>query len=108
MRIRLGFDLVYACPKPTPMILTLNVHFSRVSDLLWPDHILVHPSVPIVGYRDAFGNWCSRLVAPAGEIRISTDTIIEDSGLPDAVDPLAEDYARNLLQVAQEFATALQ
>jgi transglutaminase-like putative cysteine protease len=28
-------------------------------------------------------------VAPAEEIRISTDAIIEDSGLPDAVDPLA-------------------
>jgi len=71
------------------MILNLNVHFSRVSDLLQPDHIRVHPSVPIVGYRDAFGNWCSRLAAPAGELRISTDRIIEDSGLTDVVDPLA-------------------
>jgi transglutaminase-like putative cysteine protease len=89
MRIRLGFELVYACPKPTPMILTLNVHYSRVSDLSRPDHLLVQPRVPISGYRDGFGNWCSRLVAPAGEIRISTDTTIDDSGLPDPVDPLA-------------------
>jgi len=89
MQIRLGFELIYTCPKPTPMILTLNVHYSRVSDLKAPDHIRTQPGVPIVGYRDGFGNWCSRLMAPAGEIRISTDAIIEDSGLPDALDPLA-------------------
>ena len=39
MQIRLGYELVYACPQSTPMILTLNVHYSRVSDLLAPDHI---------------------------------------------------------------------
>jgi hypothetical protein len=39
MQIRLGFELIYACPKPTPMILTLNVHYSRVSDLREPDHL---------------------------------------------------------------------
>jgi len=92
MQIRFGFELVYACPKPTPMILTLNVHYSRVSDLLTPDHLLTQPSVPIAGYRDGFGNWCSRLVAPAGEIRIATDAIIQDSGLPDAVEPQAEQH----------------
>jgi transglutaminase-like putative cysteine protease len=89
MQIRFGFELVYACPKPTPMILALNVHYSRVSDLLTPDHLVTQPSVPIVGYRDGFGNWCTRLVAPAGEIRITTDAIIQDSGFPDAVEPLA-------------------
>ncbi len=89
MRIRFGFELVYACPKPTPMILNLNVHYSRASDLSRPDHIRVQPSVPLVGYRDGFGNWCSRLVAPAGEIRICADATIEDSGLPDPVAPLA-------------------
>jgi transglutaminase-like putative cysteine protease len=90
MQIRFGFELVYACTKPTPMILNLNVHYSRVSDLLRPDHLVTQPSVPIVGYRDGFGNWCSRLVAPAGEIRIATDAIIQDSGLPDAAEPQAE------------------
>jgi transglutaminase-like putative cysteine protease len=84
MQIRLGFELVYDCPKPTPMIMNLNVHYSRVSDLLRPDHLHTRPSVPVVGYRDGFGNWCSRLTAPAGEIRISTDAVIQDSGLLDA------------------------
>ena len=93
MQTRLGYELVYTCPQRTPMILTLNVHYSRVSDLLAPDHILTQPAVPVTGYRDGFGNWCSRLVAPPGDLCISTDTTIKDSGLPDAVDPAAMQHA---------------
>jgi transglutaminase-like putative cysteine protease len=93
MQIRTGCELVYTCPQRTPMILTLNVHYSRASDLLAPDHIRTQPAVPIDAYRDGFGNWCSRLVAPPGEIRIGTDTRINDSGLPDVVDPTAMQHA---------------
>ena len=28
MKLSVGFDIVYDCPQPTPMILTLNVHYS--------------------------------------------------------------------------------
>jgi transglutaminase-like putative cysteine protease len=87
MEIRLGYELVYACPKPTPMILTLNVHYTRVSDLVEPDHIRTQPAVPLTGYRDGFGNWCTRLVAPTGDIHIASDAVVRDSGLPDPVDP---------------------
>jgi transglutaminase-like putative cysteine protease len=93
MQIRIGYELVYACPQRTPMILTLNVHYSRVSDLAVPDHIVTQPAVAITGYRDGFGNWCSRLVAPPGEIRISSDAVIHDSGLPDPTDPGAMQHA---------------
>jgi transglutaminase-like putative cysteine protease len=75
------------------MILTLNVHFSRVSDLVIPDHIVTSPPTPITAYRDGFGNWCSRIVAPPGEIRISTDALINDCGLPDAADPSSTQHA---------------
>ncbi len=64
--LRVGYDFTYACPQPTPMILMLNIHFSRVSDIVVPDHLIVSPSVPVSGYRDMFGNWCMRIVAPAG------------------------------------------
>ncbi|MFV8755148.1 transglutaminase-like domain-containing protein [Nannocystaceae bacterium ST9] len=93
MRIKIGYELDYACPQPTPMILTLNVHYSRVADLAAPDHLITRPSTPITGYRDGFGNWCTRLVAPQGTLRITTDTIIEDSGLPDAIEPDAAQHA---------------
>ena len=87
MRLRAGYELRYEFPQPTPIILILNVHFTRVSDLAQPDHIVVSPSVPISGYRDGFGNWCSRLVAWAGQMIITTDFTISDSGLPDPILP---------------------
>ena len=89
MRIRIGYELTYECPQPTPMILTLNVHFGRVSDLVAPDHIVTSPPIPMTAYRDGFGNWCSRIVAPAGEIRISTNAVVNDNGLPNVVDAMA-------------------
>ncbi|MFO1119945.1 MAG: transglutaminase family protein, partial [Rhodospirillales bacterium] len=87
IQIRLGYELIYDCPQPTPMILTLNIHYSRVADMIGPDHIITDPSLPISGYRDGFGNWCSRMVAPQGRIRLYTDTVVRDSGKPDTVVP---------------------
>jgi transglutaminase-like putative cysteine protease len=87
MQIRVGYELEYTCPQPTPMILALSIHYSRSSDLVRPDHMVTSPAVHIRAYRDGFGNWCSRLVAPAGQIRISADALINDSGVPDLVVP---------------------
>ncbi len=90
MQIRVGYELVYRCPKPTPMILTLNVHYSRVSDLVKPDHLVLTPSTPISGYRDSFGNWCNRIVAPQGALRLYSDAIVNDSGAAEVVAPWLE------------------
>jgi len=89
MKIRVGFEIVYECPQPTPMILTLNVHYTRASDLLGPDHLIADPPVPMSAYRDGFGNWCTRIVAPQGILRLSTDTVVRDSGVPDVIVPTA-------------------
>ena len=72
MQIRLGYELIYECPQPTPMILMLNIHFNRVSDLIIADHIITGPPTPITAYRDGFGNWCSRIVAPQRTCRSAT------------------------------------
>lgn len=85
MKIRIGYELIYDCAQPTPMILSLSVHYSRMSDMIIPDHLIADPPVPISAYRDSFGNWCSRIVAPKGPLRLSTDAVIRDSGLPDIV-----------------------
>ena len=89
MQFRVGFEMVYQCEQPTPMILQLSIHYSRASDLVRPDHLLTSPSVPVTAYRDLFGNWCSRLVAPAGRFTLSTDAVVNDSGLTDVVAPAA-------------------
>ena len=92
MKIRVGFDIVYECPQPTPMILTLNVHYSRISDLQHPDHLMTDPPLPVTAYRDGFGNWCSRVVAPAGATRFSADAVVRDPGTPDRVHPSAQQH----------------
>ena len=86
MRIHVGCELRFEFSQTTPMIVTLNVHFSRVSELERPDYLITNPAVPIEGYRDSFGNWCSRLVAPGGQFSLGTDAIIRDSGVSDPID----------------------
>ena len=93
MKIRIGYDMVYACPQPVPMILMLNTHYSRASDVVVPDHVRTDPAVPLTAYRDGFGNWCSRMVAPAGDTRIFAEGIVRDTGLPDEVVPTAQQHA---------------
>jgi transglutaminase-like putative cysteine protease len=90
MRIRVGYELNYTFPQYTPMILTLSIHYSRAGDLVHPDHMHTDPSVPIRAYRDGFGNWCTRLVAPPGKMRIWTDTVVNDTGMTDVIAPWAE------------------
>lgn len=63
------------------MLLTLNLHYTRASDVLMVDHIVTQPAVPITAYRDNFGNWCSRIVAPTGTTHIRTNATVQDSGL---------------------------
>lgn len=90
MQIQVGYDLAYEFPQPTPMILMLNVHFSRASDLVAPDLMHVSPSVRVEGYRDTYGNWCNRLVAPSGKVRIHGSAIVSDSGLVETLPVAAE------------------
>jgi transglutaminase-like putative cysteine protease len=92
MQIRVGFEMVYEFVARTPMVLMLNVHPSRAADIIEPDQLRLTPTLPLTRYLDDFGNVCTRLVAPAGELTISTDALIADSGLPDAVEPAARQH----------------
>ncbi len=92
MQLRLGFEMAYECPQPTPMMMALNVHESRHGDLIEPDTLVTDPPTPMTSYRDGFGNVCTRLVAPAGRFVITANGVIEDDGeldefAPDAVTP---------------------
>ncbi|MEA2850698.1 MAG: hypothetical protein QOE02_717 [Rhodospirillaceae bacterium] len=93
MKIRVGYELIYDFPQPTPMILVLGTHLTRASDVIVPDYLTTAPAVTISPYRDSYGNWCSRLVAPAGRMRLSGDGVVRDSGLPDIVAPSAPQHA---------------
>jgi transglutaminase-like putative cysteine protease len=93
LQIQVGFEIVYDCPQPTPIILNLNVHFTRVSDLVGRDDLTFEPRVPMSAYRDSFGNWCTRIVAPVGRTRITANARVNDTGLVDAYAPDAQQAA---------------
>jgi transglutaminase-like putative cysteine protease len=93
VQISVGYEIVYDLPRPTPMLLTLHIHQSRAADLIVPDQLVTEPAVSVTGYFDKFGNWVSRIVAPAGQMRLSARAIVNDSGLPDPVVPCAIQHA---------------
>lgn len=92
MKIRVGFELAYDFVAPTPMVLMLNVHPSRGIDLIKPDQLRMTPAVPVTRYVDAFDNICTRVSAPKGELQISADGVVADSGLPDPIEETARQH----------------
>jgi len=85
VKIKVGYEIVYECPQPTPMLLMLHIHYSRAADIVVADVMQCEPSVPTTSYRDGFGNWCTRLVAPRGSLRLSATGLLNDSGVAEPV-----------------------
>jgi transglutaminase-like putative cysteine protease len=90
MLIRIGYEITFQVQQPTPMVLMLNVRPERAPDLLAPDIIHCDPYLPIYQYYDVFGNLCSRVLAPAGDVTFRADTVIRDPGVLDPYAPDAE------------------
>ncbi len=89
MFIKIGFDIELAVNSPMALVYLLHVHPSRRGDLLAPEFIYTDPTMPVVQeYQDSFGNQCGRLATPwgANSVRLYSNSIIRDSGLPDEVD----------------------
>ena len=86
MQIRLGYDIELDIPAPVSIVAVLNVHPSRMKDLLEPDYLRISPDVARDEYYDSFGNRCTRFLAPQGILRLSNSTLIQDPGTPDPVD----------------------
>jgi len=101
VEINVGYELIYDCPQPTPMMLVLHIHYTRAADILVPDYVTTDPAVPLAAYRDGFGNWCSRIVAPQGRITIASTAVVRDSGEPD---PVVSSAQQHLIQDLPEEA----
>jgi len=86
MLISLGCRLTFTFPQPTPVIAMLNVHCEHLDNMVHQDDLVTHPRVPIAGYRDGFGNWCVRMLAPVGDFVLSTNGVFRDTG---ELDPIA-------------------
>jgi transglutaminase-like putative cysteine protease len=83
MKIRFGYDLLYGHALGAPMIMMLHAQPGAGQRLLKPDAIRIEPYVPAVFYLDDFGNTCSRFIAETSTVRVSTDAVLEDSGVPE-------------------------
>jgi hypothetical protein len=85
MLIRIGYELEFEVASRTPMLLLLYTHPSLAAFLREPDYIRIAPELPVQVVTDVFGNFCGRIVAPAGQLHLWNTTIIDDSGQPDPV-----------------------
>ena len=85
MLIRIGYDIQFDVPVSAAMVTLLHVHPSRDKDLIEPDALHIDPKVEATEYIDAFGNRCTRFVAPPGLLRLHNSALIQDSGQPDEV-----------------------
>ena len=92
MQIRVGYEIVYQCPRETPMILMVHIHYSRAEYIVIPDHLKTNPVIPFTSYRDLFGNWCTRIVAPAGRLQLSASGLVNDTGETDVIVPGARQH----------------
>jgi transglutaminase-like putative cysteine protease len=99
MKIRAGFELLYDCPQPTPMILQVSVHPTRQADLISWDGLQISPPIPANTYHDTFGNFCHVIRAPAGRLTLATDFLVQDSGALDAIVPDARQHRLEELPV---------
>ena len=87
MLIRFGYEITINCWDPTPTVLQLSARDERSGDLVRPERFTTNPGVESTVYRDMFGNTCRRLIAPAGDLTLRGDSLIQDSGRPDPADP---------------------
>jgi hypothetical protein len=63
--LQVGYELLYDCPQPTPMILMLNIHSARASDIVVRDRLITNPAflsrpTTMALATGAAGLWCRR------------------------------------------------
>jgi transglutaminase-like putative cysteine protease len=90
MLIRIGYELLFDVPSPVPMLLKLYLHPSQISKVKQSEHLRIEPETPVEEFVDGFGNRASRLVLPAGRVRLWNQAVVSDSGQPDAVNDTAQ------------------
>src|SRR4051812_1152391 len=85
MRIKVGYNIRFQVPAPTPMQLLLNIYPNKYA-FAQPEAIHILPSVSRNTFSDTFGNIATRLVAPAGQLTLMNHAVVEVDGLADKID----------------------
>lgn len=87
MFIRIGYDIELGIDGPNALIYALRVCPDRRGDLVTPEVHTVTPRLIVDDYTDAYGNLCHRVRIPTGvsSVRLTSEAVIRDSGLPDPI-----------------------
>jgi transglutaminase-like putative cysteine protease len=81
----------FQLPAPVAFLTMLHVHPSLQPKLLLPDDIKTEPDLPQRTFIDSFGNRCTRIFAPAGQLRLFHNTEIVVPDTLDEIDPDAQE-----------------
>ncbi len=87
MLIRVGSEISFTFPEPTPIVLMLSMHPVRWPTVRVRENLHSRPFVPLTMFYDIYGNCCHRAVAPAGYVTFANDAVVDDCGLPDLIVP---------------------
>ena len=85
MFIRIGFEIAISSGLGTTLVLALSPHSSFSGRVIGNDSVRISHIVPIDLFTDTFGNRLTRVVVPAGDVRLWSDCIVEVDGQPDPV-----------------------
>ncbi len=92
MLVRIGYQITIESRAETVLILALSPHSSLDQRIVGCPQVQTTPHLPVERFIDAFGNQMTRLKAPPGRLSIWSDCIVEVDGLPDPVNPEAEQH----------------
>ena len=83
MFIRIGYEIVIESKADTVLILALSPHSSFSGRVIGTSAVQAAPDLPLETFLDSFGNQMTRLKAPAGQLQLWSDCIVEVDGTPD-------------------------
>ena len=92
MFIQCGYDISYTLSAPTTLVLMLHLRPELGPRLRSPENFKFNHGGPFQIFLDSFGNRCVRLTAPAGQLDLSGDVLVEDNGWPMPIVELAREH----------------
>src|ERR1700730_1862842 len=93
MLIRYDYELTFNCAEPALMVCLLDAHRDQAQNIRYETPFETTAAISTETYLDTFGNHVRRFIAPAGDLTIRRDAIVEDGGQPDPVKLDAEEIA---------------
>jgi len=86
MFIRIGYEIAIDSKTDTVLILALSPHSSFSGRIVGSPEVQTEPGLPAETFLDPFANRLTRMRAPAGQLTLWSDCVVEVDGKPDPFD----------------------